>query len=402
MLHRVEAEMARKRLNDEIAAREKVQGNSPENADKAGDKSAQAPAPADAKGEVVELPAPPPAISGDVGKAAAVAPPAVAAIEGAEPPATATSATQGYDPNAEVGPATPADVKAAQEYAYNKALNSKDVVAREAAFQRAAVDRREDAIPQLLIEIKENGLLARYAPQYLMGIGKLTPEVENTLIDSVNTSKDDVVRRYSAEALGYMRSRKAVLTLTKVVKIEKSYPSRAAYVQALGLIGDRTAISALKGVLDDQTGVEFVRCRAALSLAQMSDPSGRAHLITMVDSQLPQMQVLGMTGLVQLRDPEVTGYLASSLESQYEEVWTTAVELIPALGPAVALPMLRIRLEGPNETVRRRAALAMGFLGDDNAVPYIDRAVRVGALQERIMGCELLSKLQRTDRMQRC
>ena len=41
----------------------------------------------------------------------------------------------------------------------------------------------------------------------------------------------------------------------------------------------------------------------------------------------------------------------------------------------------------------------MGFFGVDEAIAYIDQAVRIGSLQERAIGCELLGRLGRTDRI---
>ena len=400
VVRRVEAELARKRLQEEMEARQKAGPN--------GDDTGAAPA--DAKGEVVDLDAPaapaPPELAAPPAETVNLnAANAKAAIAGAPMPVMPSPAVEDPDKAArpfqdahDIGPATSADIKAASEYEYKKGLQARDVVAREAAYQRAAVERREDAIPFMLEEIRKNGWLAAYAPQYLAGIGKLTPEVEDTLIHAL-AGKEDALRRSSAEALGALRSKRAVQPLLLVLKSDKNYTCRSAYTEALGNIGDRSVIPALKLSMEDKTEVEFVRCRAALALARLGDNSGRAYLVTMLDSAQAAMQVMGLSGLVQLRDPETAGYLTSALESPYEEVWMTAVTLLPTLGPASALPVLRARLDSSNEIFRRRAALAMGYLGSEDAVPFIDRAVRVGGLQERIMGCELLGRLERTDRI---
>jgi HEAT repeat protein len=296
------------------------------------------------------------------------------------------------------GPATDADVKAASEYQYHTGLESKDIYAREAAFQRAAVERREDAIPFMLDEIEQNKAMATQVPQYLSAIGKLTDPVELTLIHAL-ASRDPTLRQSSAEALGFLHSRKAVPTLLQSIKSDNNYQSRSAYVSALGYIGDRSVVPQLKALLNDKYEVEIVRSRTALALARLGDPSGRAHLTNMLDSRAPAMQIMGLNGLAQIGDPELLGYLNTALESPYEEVWVTAVYLFASTGPGAALPVLRGRLSAANEALQRRAALAMGALGSDDAVPYIDRALRVGSLQERILGCEVLPNLQRRDKI---
>src|SRR5205823_2844006 len=115
----------------------------------------------------------------------------------------------------------------------------------------------------------------------------------------------------------------------------------------------RAAIPVLKERLEAPE-IEFVKSRAALALARFGDPSGRAHLIKTLDSPQPALQVIGLLGMAQLNEIDSAGYLSGALESQYDEVWTTAVYLFPRLGPALALPTLRMRLEAGSESTRRR------------------------------------------------
>jgi HEAT repeat protein len=364
--HKVQEQMAIKRLEGEQKEREKSDAANPS------EKRAEVVEISDAKAATFELD-PEPA------KAEAKA-------EGAGAVETSAKAP------------TEEEIKAAMEQQYRTGLGSRDVVAREAAFQRAAMERREDAIPYLLEELKADNLLAVYAAQCLGAIGKLTDDVEVLLIRNL-ASHRPANRQVCAENLGRLQSRRAVPPLIESFKVEKSYQVRQAELDALGAIGERSSIPFLKLVLEQKDEIETVKSRAALALARMGDPTGRAHLIRNLDSPMPALQVLGIIGLSQLREPFIAAYLNKALESQYEEVWTTAVYHFPLIGPAQALPVLRTRLDSPNDTLRRRAALAMGFLGSDEAVPYIDRALRLGSVDERVMGCELIGNLQRKDRV---
>ena len=297
----------------------------------------------------------------------------------------------------EGGPA-PALDEADVEEKYQAGLASRDVVARQASFQSAAIGRREDAIPYLLEELKQNNLLAAFAVECLGAIGRLTEEVEAAVLHGLS-SHEAAVRLACADALGRLGSRRATPPLLEALKTEQNYNVRCAYLAALGCIGDREALPALRAKLAQKDEVEFVKSSAALALARLGDPAGRAHLIRDLEASEPGLQVIGLMGLAQLNEPFLAGYLSTGLESAYEEVWTTAVYLMPRLGPQAALPVLRTRLDSPSEALRRRAALAMGFLGSDEALPYIERGVRVGGLNERAMGCELLADLGRTDKI---
>lgn len=355
---------------------------------------AQEPAPAERNAEVVDL-----------GGAAASGAPASTnpsrrdipvPPQGAAPRAGAPVKPQ--DGGAENAAPNPEETKAALEEQYRAGLGSRDVVVREASYRYAAMQRRLDAAPYLLEELKQNNVLAAFAVQCLGDLGRLTEEVEAALLQGL-ASREAPVRQACAGALGRLRSLRAVQPLTELVKTEKNYLVRCTYVDALGAIGDPGAAPALKAKLAQRDEIEFVKGRAALSLARLGDPSGRAHLLRNLDSPLPAMQVLGLRGMAQLNEPSAAGYLNAGLESGYEEVWTTAISLFPCLGAGTALPVLRTRLDSPSEVLRRRAALAMGFLGSDEALPYIERAVRVGSLHERAMGCELLANLGRSDRV---
>lgn len=306
-------------------------------------------------------------------------------------------------------PETDYDVKAEADRAYQAGLRSKDIVAREAAYQRAGWERRADAIPFLMEEVKLGAALRVPAADVLgvMPRGEHTEAIELLLMREL-IGHDPLLRKSCADALGRMRSRRAVTALIERIRpdknpkarfpyMEPSLPARSACVESLGSIGEREAIEPLKAKLEEDGEVEFVKSRAALSLARLGDPSGRAHLIKNLDSSSPAMQVMGLNGLAQLSDPGVVVYLGSALESRHEEVWTTAIFLFPRMGPAVAMPLLRQRLDNGNEITRRRVALAMGFLGSDDGIMYIDRAVRFGTIAERVMGCELLANLARTD-----
>jgi len=298
-------------------------------------------------------------------------------------------------------PVTEEEMRVFNEERYRTGLKAIDVYKRGEAFQRAALEKREDAIPYLVDELRKNNHWASYAAVALGTIAEANkaraPAVENDLIEGLG-SREYAVRQACAQALALIKSKRAIAPISEILKTEKNYQTRCVLVGALGGIGDKQALPVLKAKLEQADEIPFVRCHAALALTRFGDPAGRKYLLQMLDSPEPSLQVVGLMGLSQLNDPNVAGYINSALDSRYDEVWTTAIYLFPRLGPAAALPVLRARLEAPQEVMRRRAALAMGFLGSDEGLPYIDRACKAGSEQERAMGCALLGVLQRHER----
>lgn len=284
---------------------------------------------------------------------------------------------------------------------YRKGLATRDIVAREASFQRAAAEKREDAVPYLAEEVFRNGMLSVLAARVLAVIGKTNEVVERGLVAGVNSNanKDIALREASAQTLGTLRVRRALPALIEHAKNDKSYAVRSACVAALGVIGDPAALTTLHLKLEDRNEIEFVKQSAALALSRYGDSAGREHLVESLDSPSPAYQVLGLTGLAQLNDARSPGYLISALDSRYDEVWTTAVMLFPRIGTRLAVPLLRSQLLTGNDTTRVRASLALGFLGCPDGIALICRATRSGSLQERAMGCELLARLGRTDQI---
>lgn len=317
-----------------------------------------------------------------------------------ETPVFATTPSASAAPDSEAGIAETKRQLGTLE-AYRKGLETRDIVAREAAFQRAAAERRTDAIPALVEEVARNGMLAVTAARVLAIIGKTDDYITQGLMVGLNSESngDAQLREACAETLGQLRAVKAVPLLIDKAKTEKNYTVRSTCVAALGMIGDSSAITTLHMKLDDHGEIEFVKQSAALALARFGDPAGRDHLIQSLESPSPAYQVLGLTGLAQLNDARTPGYLISCLDSRYDEVWTTGVMLFPRIGARSALPLLREQLQSGSDVMRMRAALALGFLGCPDGVALICRATRSGSLQERAMGCELLGRLNRTDQI---
>lgn len=275
-------------------------------------------------------------------------------------------------------------------------LASKDLVAREYAYRYAAMHKRYDAIPFLVNEVANNGLLAVMAASGLGVLGRNSPPVDAVLLQGLQ-SEDATMRRTCAESLGALRSRAAVKPLLELVKTEKNYLVRGDVCDALGRIGDTAALDDLRARTRDKNEVEIVRARALLATARLGDRSGKEGLIGFLNHPHPALQAMGLSGLAQLGGPDLAGYLMQALSSDYDEIWVAAAYYFPSLGPDRSLPLLKQQMFAAQGLLRRRAALTLGLLGSDEGVAFIDEALRSGNKEERKLAARLLGLLGRHD-----
>ena len=167
---------------------------------------------------------------------------------------------------------------------------------------------------------------------------------------------------------------------------------RAAAAFALGDIGSRRAVPALRSALDDPK--PEVRNAAARSLARLGEPTAVEPLVEAVaQSRIPRsvggqaLFVIGKPALPALRG------LATAADAEARAV---AVELVGLLGDASDGRLLVERLRDTSAEVRAKAAHALGRLGAEEGaaelrarladrIPYVRTAVAraLGAVGDR-------------------
>ncbi|MBN2491272.1 MAG: HEAT repeat domain-containing protein [Planctomycetes bacterium] len=80
------------------------------------------------------------------------------------------------------------------------------------------------------------------------------------------------LREHTALGLGLLRARATVPPLVAALASEPSHAARIAFTQALGLVGDRTAIAPLAGLLDSSRHSAHTRAYACWALGSLGDP----------------------------------------------------------------------------------------------------------------------------------
>lgn len=369
LLRRVQGEMMRLQAEEEARAQEKAREKTGDNKAKVIELEETAPPKETAAGAVATLPeddTSTPALNG------------VASVPQRLPPRTE------------------AEFEAAYEERYRRGLTAKDMVEREWAFRYASARQRTEAVPHLVRELKTNGLLIALAAGVLGNLPPAHPETAAALEAALDSTEPNT-RVAAARSLGQLRVEAAARGMLKRLETERNFPVRAAYCEALGWLGDRRAVDPLKALLQSKDEVEVVQANAAVSLARLGESAGREYLIRCMSHPLPQIQVLGMYGIVALGGPDTVGFIVTALDSPFEEVWTTALFMLPQAGPARALPLLHGRLGSGDERQRRRAAIGMGLLGSDEGVPFLGRALREGGVFERQMAANVIGSLRRRE-----
>lgn len=182
-----------------------------------------------------------------------------------------------------------------------------------------------------------------------------TEEAERSLLPNL-TDRAEIVRRETAYALGRIRApRSATALIAQIEKEKKHSEAKAAMIVALGEIGDVSAVDFLARILSstpaDKTA--FERRSAARSIGRIAE--------------------YAQFGGESLSTPE--SFLAEKLKTvpnlKYRNLSSDSAAFRSAVRTLVAVVL------NPKETAdtRREAAFALGAIGDDSAVPVLNRLI---------------------------
>lgn len=183
---------------------------------------------------------------------------------------------------------------------------------------------------------------------------------------------EPTVRREAALALGLLASPQALSPLVQVLD-DPSDHVRAAACRALGGLHDPRALAPLCRALGDD--YEGVRSAAAAALGLLGDPDAVAPLCEAVlMERVQEPQIACIRALGQLAAPSSLPVLKELLRRP-TQVKTQAVVAIGQVATAEAVDMLLPLLEDPQAIVRYHATLGLGNIGDQRAIPALERRI---------------------------
>ena len=173
--------------------------------------------------------------------------------------------------------------------------------------------------------------------------------------------EQEKLRTGSARVLGRIKPRGVTAALTGRISTDYTEPERIACIWAIGEMGfAQGGVDALKGQMSDEN--TLIRLHASLALMKMDDQTGYEEIastlmgsndthVGVVLSGLGEAKHFGVPLLTQLADQE--GPNRADLQQTIDQVSTQLVE----------------QLKDEDPEMRRRAALALGELGDSQ---YVD------------------------------
>lgn len=181
---------------------------------------------------------------------------------------------------------------------------------------------------------------------------------EEALVAALS-SQSDLVVRIAAETLGKVGAASASQSLANLLVTHADRGVHLAAVEALGRIGDSSAIASVIAALDDETG--YVRGAAAAALGKWEDPGAIAPLCRRLTvERYPDVRAMIVDALCAAPSPHVIDRFIGLLRHEHDEVRESAVH---GLGKLHALSAVRDLLDAANDpawTVRAAVAEAIG------------------------------------------
>ena len=314
--------------------------------------------------------------------------------------------------------------------------------------QRAIIKAGKPALDKayaMLVDPAVDPVARRHLVWVVDGIAGGTPDAGALLIALVSTSED--VRAQAIRAFGERRDRAATDTLIAVLEADKSPVVRLQTIIALGRIGESKAVPALLPILTDPDRYLAFSTRQAIrrigdwsSVARglvTRDEKLRGAILATLElvyekgavailaayaagSTIPEgerARALAELALVHRRAPEWDGKwwgtrptqgkppaktiaweatpeilktIESSLLDPSQSVRIAAISAVREIDDRAALPVLRERFGVEREpAVRQEIALALGSMGDKDALPLLVAALRDTANPEGVRNAAL-------------
>jgi HEAT repeat protein len=196
-----------------------------------------------------------------------------------------------------------------------------------------------------------------------------------------------VTRPFAALGLGLLGRRPGDVEvlgerlLKEFVQYRGDPRGRGAYAIALGMLGDRRAVPALRSVLEDRSAYKRLRGFCAVALGMIHDrtanPAIRAALLEEPDPELRVDAAIaaGLAGESEVVD-DLIGILRDPRSSLY--VQGSVVLSLGRIGDERAVePLIEILADGEAQDLKRAlAACALGLLGDRQDHPVLARIGR--------------------------
>lgn len=196
-------------------------------------------------------------------------------------------------------------------------------------------------------------------------------EARGLLLESLN-ERDDEVLQAVIRGLGELKEKRAVDSLIKLSRSGGGL-AKAAY-EALGLIGDKKALSAVRAGLAAEKTLDKIP--AAYALARLSKEEGEELLEAFMEPgpEGDAPAVLAAYYLARLDKDSGLDYLTMMLGADHNPAQPLAIEALGQAGNPKAVLILSEALGAEDPAVRLMVARALGRLGGRRAASALKQA----------------------------
>jgi HEAT repeat protein len=205
-----------------------------------------------------------------------------------------------------------------------------------------------------------------------------------------------------AEALGSIKSKKAVSALGKVLKItnkeykEELVQMRREAARALGLIGGEEAIKYLKSVLlDDPDWNDQVRRETVKALGRIGSENAASLLYKALDDENVNVQRDTVKALGNIHSKNAVEYLKRAIGKEDYVVRRLAAESLGKIRLEEAIPLLEKALKDDEYKVRNSAVIALGEIKHKKSADLLIKAL--SEVQHRYVSQHAIESLTQID-----
>ena len=236
---------------------------------------------------------------------------------------------------------------------------------RLAAYALGALKAKE-AVPALLKATRQerwlDPLLKDYEKEYKR---KLNPKQLEYIKKNINT-----VRCSAIWALGVIGDLSAMPALKKLLKDNNNDVSAFA-AQALGTIGKK-AVPTLIAFLNDEDA--RIRMQAAQQLGRIRDKVAVPALIKALKDDSIQVRCVAAYSLGEIADKSAASALIKMIPAKDENINASVSKALWRIGDKAAVPVL---VKTMKQCKNLDVALALGWFGHEDAVPVLLKGLRV-------------------------
>ncbi|HTL51882.1 MAG TPA: HEAT repeat domain-containing protein [Planctomycetota bacterium] len=296
--------------------------------------------------------------------------------------------------------------------------SKKPVAVRLQAIQWAAFAHDARFIDNIAGEMKAGSLIADPAARALAAFADGSPadhaKARDALI-AVLGNPDYILRAAAVRSLAAIGDNAAVPAIRAQFGEEKIEFNRVLLCHALGYmvlhgqppIGASELARVQEALRKPETDIKedpLVRAEAAVALVATGDKVALQFLKSLADTAVsPEMQYLGLEGLVLAGAEEAPIYVMAGLNSDQPEVWAGAIQLCAMLPPESIIPTLEHSLkEAATEAIAIRLVLALGYLQQDSALTWLPYAAENAGTSERMLALEELGGFGRLEYAEGC